>query len=47
MCMDGRFEGIQKALDYVEANLTGEPEIREIAKRACVSPFHFQRIFAA
>lgn len=45
--MDGRFEGIQKALDYVEANLTGELEIREIAKRACVSPFHFQRIFAA
>ena len=40
-------EGIQNALAYIEANLTGELEIREIAKRAYVSPFYFQRIFAA
>lgn len=40
-------EGIQNALAYMEANLTEELEIREIAKRAYVSPFYFQRIFAA
>lgn len=40
-------EGIRNALDYVEANLTQELEIREIAKRAYVSPFYFQRIFTA
>lgn len=40
-------EDIQNALAYMEANLTEELEIREIAKRAYVSPFYFQRIFAA
>lgn len=40
-------EGIQNALGYIESNLTEELEIREIAKRAYVSPFYFQRIFAA
>ena len=40
-------EGIQNALAYIEANLTDKLEIREIAKRAYVSPFYFQRIFAA
>lgn len=45
--MEDWTEGIQKALAYVEANLAEELEIREIAKRAYVSPFYFQRIFAA
>lgn len=40
-------EGIERALAYIEAHLTDELEIREIAKRACVSPFYFQRIFGA
>lgn len=40
-------EGIQNALAYMEAHLTEELEIQEIAKRAYVSPFYFQRIFAA
>lgn len=40
-------EGIRGALDYIEENLAGELDIREIAKQACVSPFYFQRIFAA
>lgn len=40
-------EGIQNALHYIESNLTEELDIREIAKRAYVSPFYFQRIFAA
>ena len=40
-------EGIEEALSYIEMHLTEELEIREIAKRAYVSPFYFQRIFAA
>ena len=40
-------EGIQKALRYIEENLTGELQVGEIAKRAYISPFYFQRIFAA
>jgi AraC family transcriptional regulator len=40
-------EGIEDALTYIETHLTEELEIREIAKRAFVSPFYFQRIFAA
>lgn len=40
-------DGIGNAIAYIEDNLTAELEIREIAKRACVSPFYFQRIFAA
>lgn len=40
-------EGIQNALGYIEANLTEELDIQEVAKRAYVSPFYFQRIFAA
>ena len=45
--MDDRKNGIQDALRYIEDNLTAELEIGEIAKRAYVSPFYFQRIFAA
>lgn len=40
-------EGIQTALGYIEENLTEDLDIREIAKRAYVSPFYFQRIFSA
>lgn len=40
-------EGIEDALTYIEMHLTEELEVREIAKRAYVSPFYFQRIFAA
>lgn len=40
-------QDIQNALAYIEAHLTDELEIREIARRACVSPFYFQRIFTA
>ena len=38
---------IQNALTYIEENLTEELEIRDIAKRAFLSPFYFQRIFGA
>ncbi len=40
-------QGIQDALQYIETHLTEELEIREVAKRVHVSPFYFQRIFAA
>lgn len=39
--------GIHDALEYMEAHLTEELEIREIAKQAYLSQFHFQRIFSA
>ena len=45
--MAGRKEDIQNALNYIEAYLTSELEIRDIAAQAYVSVFHFQRIFAA
>jgi AraC family transcriptional regulator len=37
--------GIQRALDYTEAHLTEEIDYGEAARRACSSPFHFQRVF--
>lgn len=43
--MIGWTEGIQNAIEYIEENLTEELSIREIAEKACVSAFHFQRIF--
>ena len=43
--MIGWIEGIQNAIEYIEDNLTEELKIEEIAERACVSAFHFQRIF--
>lgn len=39
--------GIQNALTYIEEHLTEELDVRVIAKCAYVSPFYFQRIFAA
>ena len=36
---------IQNALTYIEENLTEELEIRDIAKKAFLSPFYLQRIF--
>jgi AraC family transcriptional regulator len=37
--------GIQRALDYTEEHLTGEIDYGAVAKAACSSPFHFQRMF--
>lgn len=37
--------GLQEAIDYVEENLTGKLDYAEIARRACSSEFHFQRVF--
>lgn len=38
-------QGIQKAIDYVESNITENIEYEEVAKQAYSSPFHFQRVF--
>lgn len=37
--------GIQRALDYVEAHLTGEIDYEKVAGQAYSSAFHFQRMF--
>lgn len=44
--MNGWTEGIQSAVQYIEDNLTEELRIEDIAARAYVSAFHFQRIFS-
>ncbi|MGN0968199.1 MAG: effector binding domain-containing protein [Oscillospiraceae bacterium] len=38
--------GIQRALDYTEAHLTEEIDYAVVAKQACSSVFHFQRMFS-
>lgn len=45
--MNGWAEGIQSALHYIEDNLAEELNTEDIAARAYVSSFHFQRIFSA
>ena len=40
-------EDISSALTYIENNLTEKLDIQEIAAKAYLSPFYFQRIFAA
>ena len=45
--MNGLAEGIQNAIQYIEDNLTEELNIDNIAAKAYVSSFHFQRIFSA
>lgn len=43
--MDGWVDGIQRAIQYMEDNLTGDLNIEDIAAYSCVSAFYFQRIF--
>jgi len=38
---------LQAALDYIEENLTEELTISQIAEKAWISSFHFQRLFSA
>lgn len=38
-------QGVQRAIDYVEANITEEIDFEEAARQAYSSSFHFQRIF--
>lgn len=45
--MNGWNEGITHAIEYIEKNLTEELDINEIAGKAYVSSFYFQKIFNA
>jgi len=45
--MEGWIEGFQKSIDYIEQNLPEELNIEDIAKKAGLSPFYYQRIFGA
>ena len=38
---------VNRAIDYTLAHLTERPSLEQIAKVACLSPFHFHRIFSA
>lgn len=38
--------GMQKAIDYIEDNITNKLDYIEIAKKAYSSIFHFQRVFS-
>lgn len=39
-------QGLQRAIDYVEENITEPIDYEEVAKRAYSSSFHFQRVFS-
>ena len=45
--MKGWIEEFQDSIDFIEQNLTKELNIEEIAKKALLSPFYYQRIFGA
>jgi AraC family transcriptional regulator len=41
------FDRVQRAIDYMEVNITEELSLEDIAKQAYASLFHFHRIFQA
>ena len=45
--MLGWIEGFQNSIDFMEENLANEMDIEEIASKAALSPFYYQRIFGA
>ena len=45
--MQGWIDGFQESIDFMEQNLTEELDIEEIAGKAGLSPFYYQRIFGA
>lgn len=45
--MDSWTSNIESAIKYIEDNLTNELRIGEIAARAYLSPFYFQKVFHA
>lgn len=45
--MNGWVEGFQESINYIEQNLTDELDIKDIADKAALSPFYYQRIFGA
>ena len=47
MDMQGWIIGFQESIDYIEQNLTETLDVEEIAGKAALSPFYYQRIFGA
>lgn len=45
--MQGWIDGFQQSIDHIEKNLSEELDIEEIAAKAALSPFYYQRIFGA
>lgn len=45
--MQGWIEGFQDSIDFIEQNLTNDLDIKDIADKAALSPFYYQRIFGA
>ena len=45
--MQGWIEGFQASIDFIEDNLTENLDIEDIAAKAALSPFYYQRIFGA
>ncbi len=43
--MQNWIEGFQESIDFMEQHLTDELDIEEIAGKAALSPFYYQRIF--
>ena len=39
------FTGLTRALDYIEAHLSGELDCAAAAREAAMSPYQFQRVF--
>jgi hypothetical protein len=37
---------MNRAMDYIEMNLTGEIELTKVARKACCSSHQFQRMFS-
>lgn len=38
-------DGLNRAMDYIEENLTGRIDVAEVARRAICSEYHLQRMF--
>ncbi|MEE9361178.1 MAG: methylated-DNA--[protein]-cysteine S-methyltransferase [Cellulophaga sp.] len=39
------YNRIAEAITYIQQNFTAQPNLKEIAKKVHLSPFHFQRLF--
>ena len=45
--MQNWIEGFQQSIDFMEENLASTLEIEDVAQKAALSPFYYQRIFGA
>lgn len=40
------YERVAKAIRYIEAHVSGQPSLEEVAAHVHLSPYHFQRLFS-